>query len=203
MLTKNKYIEISNTLPTDEIITIVNVMLIKCWHRSCRNAHCRQNLTSSGWFLWDIQRGFGKVREFKPPRGSSRLSCDQVDTQHCFSDQDTIRIQMLKLLNGDQGHLIVRGQNSDKLATSSSPFRVFQIVARPGYWPVPDVNLNLVPYSALLVRTVKKANCKLLAPVFWTAFHTDSLRVETATTWEFLTLACSINMAIVVVERSL
>ena len=172
-VTTNKYIEISNTLQTDDIIDIVNVMLIKCWHRSCRNAHCRQNLTSSGWFLWDIQRGFGKVREFKPPRGSSRLSCDQVDTQHCFSDQDTIRIQMLKLLNGDQGHLIVRGQNSDKLATSSSPFRVFQIVARPGYWPVPDVNLNLNPYSTLLIRTRLIAN-------YW---HLSSGRHFTRTRW--------------------
>ena len=31
--------------------------------------------TSSGWFLCDIQRGFGRVRELRPPRGSSRLSC--------------------------------------------------------------------------------------------------------------------------------
>ena len=139
MLTTNKYIEISNTLQTDDIIDIVNVMLIKCWHRSCRNAHCRQNLTSSGWFLWDIQRGFGKVREFKPPRGSSRLSCDQVDTKYFFSGQGTTRIQMHKLLNWDQGHLIVRGQNPDKLATSSSPFWVFQVVARARYWPVPII----------------------------------------------------------------
>ena len=31
--------------------------------------------TSSGWFLCDIQRGFGRLRELRPPRGSSRLSC--------------------------------------------------------------------------------------------------------------------------------
>ena len=135
----------------------------------------------------------------------ARRACPKIRSKHNTSYQTRIRpgYKCMLWLSEDQGNLIVRGQNSDKLATSSSPFRVFQIVARPGYWPVPDVNLNLVPYSALLVRTVKKANCKLLAPVFWTAFHTDSLRVETATTWEFLTLACSINMAIVVVERSL
>ena len=170
MLTMNKYSKIPNTLQTDDIIAIVNVMLIKYWHRSCRH-----NLTSSGWFLWDIQRGFGKVREFKPPRGSSRLSCDQVDTQHFFSDQDTNRIQMPKLLSGDQGHLIVRGQNPDKLATSSSPFRVFQVVARPGYWPVPDINLNIIPYSTLLVRTSKR-----LIANYW---HLSSGRHFTRTRW--------------------
>ena len=145
MLTLNKTLTISKnilrSLETDVIVDILTVMLIKYWHRSCR-----QNLTSSGWFLWDIQRGFGKVREFKPPRGSSRLSCDQVDTQHFFSDQNTTRIRMHKLLSGDQGHLIVRGQNPDKLATSSSPFRVFQVVASPRYWPVPIVKHHCYDY---------------------------------------------------------
>ena len=172
MLTLNKTLTISKnilrSLETDVIVDILNVMLIKYWQRSCR-----QNLTSSGWFLWDIQRGFGKVREFKPPRGSSRLSCDQVDTQHFFSDQDTNRIQMHKLLSGDQGHLIVRGQNPDKLATSSSPFRVFQVVASPRYWPVPIVNLNIVPHNTLLIRTRLIAN-------YW---HLSSERHFTRTRW--------------------
>ena len=160
--------------------------------------------TSSGWFLCDIQRGFGRLRELRPPRGSSRLSCIS------FSSHLTWLI-ICKLTQGDNPacpalkqvqvtRILAPPRDADYEVPTKKQTKTLPHSQEAEAWPSDAQRFPTLGFPGCCKPQRSTGTCRRLpfskwydwsalemrnqsSPIFWTTFYTNSLWIEAATTW--------------------